>query len=61
MGKEEKERCDPVEPWAEVPPELQDIFVIHHLIMHQYYGTEAPLTDTLDHFVTIRNGISRAQ
>lgn len=28
MGEEEPVRCDPVEPWEEVPPELQDIFVV---------------------------------
>nr|NIP34548.1 hypothetical protein [Thermoplasmata archaeon]NIS11693.1 hypothetical protein [Thermoplasmata archaeon]NIS19591.1 hypothetical protein [Thermoplasmata archaeon]NIT76750.1 hypothetical protein [Thermoplasmata archaeon]NIU48704.1 hypothetical protein [Thermoplasmata archaeon] len=28
MGDEEPVGCDPVEPWDEVPPELQDIFVV---------------------------------
>jgi DNA ligase D-like protein (predicted 3'-phosphoesterase) len=28
MADEKPVRCDPVEPWEEVPPELADIFVI---------------------------------
>ena len=28
MAKEAPVRCEPVKPWDEVPPELQDIFVV---------------------------------
>jgi DNA ligase D-like protein (predicted 3'-phosphoesterase) len=28
MGDERPVRCDPAEPWDEVPPELADIFVV---------------------------------